>query len=82
MNPLSLLVFVSFVALSLSQDLPSADRNGAISRGGRVVGGSKAVLFQFPYQASIQMFDKAGVSYLCGGAIISPVLTVRVFSLK
>lgn len=84
MNPLSHLVFLSFVALSLSQILPSADGNGTISREGRIVGGSKAVLFQFPYQASVQMFDRAGVSYLCGGTIISPVivLTVRVFSLK
>lgn len=89
MKLLSVLFFVGFVALSLSESLPdlpqvefpSVDENTDISRNGRIVNGIRASLGQFPYHAVLKMYTSAGAQAICGGSIISStaVLTVCVF---
>ena len=54
-----------------------------IPRGGRIAGGEKAIIGQFPYYALLYLSDEEGRRYVCGGVLVKYnwILTVSHFCL-
>lgn len=49
-----------------------------IPRGGRIAGGEKAIIGQFPYHALLYLSDEESRRYVCGGVLVKHnwILTV------
>jgi hypothetical protein len=51
------------------------------TRGGRIAGGEKATIGQFPFHALLYMADDEGRRYICGGVLIKYDLVLTVCKL-
>lgn len=58
------------------------DQQFVAVRGGRIAGGEKASLGQFPFHALLYLTDAEAIRYVCGGVLIKYNLVLTVSELE